>query len=666
MAQPLSGASDSTFQLTIIAQNREHACHRSKVIINIVFLEENFRFEPLPQPVTIGETAMPGTVVTTIVAMTSGTDVILSYAIIAGNIDNVFSIDPITGVITLSGSLNFEVIDRYQLLVQAENNETGSSITAFQLIIVGDDNETPFFITPCALNNSCSFSVPENEAPGVIVGTVLAGDPDDPLTVNGMLEYALEPLTTPFTVSDSGVISTTQPLDFENTTSHNFTLIVEDGGGLGVETLVIVEVMDVLENTAPVFPVNCSIDVLENIPVGTPFLQCTASDSDNQGNPVVDLTYDIIDGNEDGLFEFNPMLGPGVLVIAGPLDRETRDMYVLTVTATDPEGLSGSTSVTIFVSDSNDNPPSCTPSTNPVLITPSTIPPLPNRVVTIFTAVDPDLEDISPYFSLESTQIDSQGINTNVTVRVTDGEDPTLFSTCTLMVQFEESCFRQAYNINASTGELSSRLFCSAVLDADLIELTEGASRRIFCRILRNVIASYIFLQNGSSITDPLQIRDSDEGGDLILLRVDFEDSGDYVCQAMNNELGVLTSEPVTVNIVGKLRDDLSRFALEYEREGGGRGRGRGKEGEGEGERERERGRVKDEGERVKERDGKREGERGKQGNVFMYVDFIASFLVPPSIILPPSDVAANVSQDMVVFQCVASGIPEPTISWFR
>ena len=534
-----------------MAQNREHACHRSRVVVIVEVEEENLVFDPLPQPVSLNESTMTGVLVTQISANTFG----VTYAIIDGNTGNAFSIDPETGNITVVGPLDFETTPEYSLTVRASDAATSSTIMALQLITIEDVNETPFFVTECALNGSCMFSVPENEAPPVVVRTVQADDPDSSLNPNGVLNYALVPSTVPFEVSGTGTIRTTEPLDFEAVPSHSFMLVVRDGGSppLSVQIPVRVEVINIEENQVPIFAAPCEVDVEENIPIGLPFLQCSASDSDEQGNPILGLVYEVTDGNINNTFRYDPAAGPGIIVATRNLDREERDEYLLTVTATDAGGLSGNTTATIRITDLNDNAPVCMPPMDPVVISSNMLPQAPERTVTVFTSTDADLEVIPPEFSLESKVMNSMDTSAVVTVRVTDGADAALSSTCMLTVQFEESCFIQDYDIDQSAGRLSAKLLCSVAIEPDVIEIAEGTNGRILCPIVRNVPVSYLILHNGTDISTAIPLADSEESGSSIFFNVNFDDSGVYVCQAISSDLGTISSPSAILNVLGKL-----------------------------------------------------------------------------------------------------------------
>ena len=626
---PLDTNVHSSFTLKIVAQNREHACHKARVIVTIEVAQENLRFNPLPRPETTEENSDVGTVVTQVTATMAGSG-LLTYAIIDGNFDTTFDIDEQTGVITVAGPLDFETLARYTLTIQATNAATANSATAIQVINIEDVNEMPFFVTECALTDSCMFTVPENEAANAAAGTVLADDPDDDAIPNGILTYSVNSDT--FQVSSSGEISTTGPLDFETENEYSFQLIVQDGGALSIQTPIVVKVINLEENGPPVFGEPCTVVIVENAPVGSSVTTCKASDTDAQGR-ITDLNYAIVGGNEGNSFRFNPDRGPGVIVTAALLDHEERERYDLIITATDPEGLSGSTIVVITIDDVNEAP-TCMPPTDPVQIMSDALPQGPGRIITIFTAEDPDAGDGPPIFSLKSTVQDPSGISTTLTVQVADSMDQSLTSTCTLMIQFDKSCARQEYAIDSSTGELSARLLCSVMVVPPVIEAEEGDILVIVCPIVRNILVTYQWVHNGTAITDPpVRLSPSEERGILLRTGINFDFSGEYTCRAREQEGGgsfSLDSEPAIFNILGKPLNACTdadihvhvcamyTLCIVY--------------------------------------------------NVCTYyVEEINIFAisVPPEITMAPSDQSVPVGET-ARFQCVASGIPDPTISWSR
>ncbi|KAF6284166.1 cadherin 22 [Rhinolophus ferrumequinum] len=92
---------------------------------------------------------------------------------------------------------------------------------------------------------------------------------------------------------------------------------------------------------------------------GTSVMQVMASDADDPTyGSSARLVYSVLDGEHH--FTVDPKTG--VIRTAVPdLDRESQERYEVVIQATDMAGqlggLSGSTTVTIVVTDVNDNPP---------------------------------------------------------------------------------------------------------------------------------------------------------------------------------------------------------------------------------------------------------------------------------------------------------------------
>uniref|UniRef100_A0A8C7Y9G6 Cadherin-22 n=1 Tax=Oryzias sinensis TaxID=183150 RepID=A0A8C7Y9G6_9TELE len=99
--------------------------------------------------------------------------------------------------------------------------------------------------------------------------------------------------------------------------------------------------------------------VAELSPIGTSVMKVTASDADDPtyGNSAR-VVYSVLDGEK--FFTVDRHTGI-IMTAVADLDRETQDRYELVVKATDMAGqmggLSGSTTVTIVITDVNDNPP---------------------------------------------------------------------------------------------------------------------------------------------------------------------------------------------------------------------------------------------------------------------------------------------------------------------
>ncbi|XP_067298573.1 cadherin EGF LAG seven-pass G-type receptor 2 [Pseudorasbora parva] len=151
---------------------------------------------------------------------------------------------------------------------------------------------------------------------------------------------------------ETGVLSTKVKLDFEEKSSYTVTLSISDGTNRD-EASVMVEVLDINDNS-PVFEnPPATVSVPEDHTVGDNVSSVTATDADAGFNG--ELRYTLLGGA--GMFNVDQETG--VITLAAPLDRETQDEYHLVITAQDQGRPSRSTTTTldISVTDINDNPP---------------------------------------------------------------------------------------------------------------------------------------------------------------------------------------------------------------------------------------------------------------------------------------------------------------------
>ena len=239
------------YTLTIVASNMANPCQCGKAIVKISVLASNSNPPIFIQttPVSISETTPVNTAVVNVTATDadSGVNGEIRYSIIAGNSDNAFAIDPITGVISVIGALNHTHTPLYTLTVEAVDQAV-SPLTgvAMQVINIVDVNQRPYFITACATLEICRFMVYEGTTTNTTIKTITARDPDSPSIPNGQLIFNLAPSNTPFTVDSDGNFILVTTLDRESQESYIFNLTVTDRGtpSLAASTVVIFNVTD--------------------------------------------------------------------------------------------------------------------------------------------------------------------------------------------------------------------------------------------------------------------------------------------------------------------------------------------------------------------------------------------------------------------------------------
>ncbi|MBV1929144.1 MAG: cadherin repeat domain-containing protein, partial [Gammaproteobacteria bacterium] len=263
----------------------------------------------------------------------------LTYAIISGNdeIPPLFSIDSLTGAVSVEGALDREAQQSYSLTVEVTDTD-GLSDQAVLIITVEDVNEAPEALPKVT-------TVDENQG-AVAIDNAAATDPD----VGDSLSYAIVGGNADglFSIDDViGLVSTTGPLDRETDAQHVLTIEVTDAGGLTAQSTFTVNVGDIAEGiTAAGF----ATSIAEN---SVPSLLGFVTATDPDGGAV---TFEIIGGNEGGLFTVHPV--SGAISTTGPLDREAAGgvLHNVTVKATDAGGEAMAVVVIITVDDINEAP----------------------------------------------------------------------------------------------------------------------------------------------------------------------------------------------------------------------------------------------------------------------------------------------------------------------
>ncbi|XP_047445379.1 uncharacterized protein LOC125010662 [Mugil cephalus] len=165
----------------------------------------------------------------------------------------------------------------------------------------------------------------------------------------------------------TGNIHVTKPLDREEKDEYRLIATATDrqtDRALEPSSQFIIRVQDINDNP-PVFdegPYSAIVPEMANI--GTSIIQVTATDADDPtyGNSAK-LVYTLVQGQQ--YFSVDPQTG--ILRTAVPdMDRETLDQYLVVLQAKDMGGhlggLSGTTTVTVRLTDVNDNPPRFTQS----------------------------------------------------------------------------------------------------------------------------------------------------------------------------------------------------------------------------------------------------------------------------------------------------------------
>ncbi|XP_045548330.1 protocadherin gamma-A10 isoform X10 [Salmo salar] len=276
----------------------------------------------------------------------------------AGGASDLFSVDPLTGEIILTGQLDFERSKQHTLIVQAMDRGRLSD-TSKVLIDVLDVNDNDPLITLMTFSNP----IPEDAPLETVIAMLNVKDLDSDR--NGHIKCSLNQ-DLPFHIKASSFniysLVTDQMLDREMISEYNITIIARDEGfpPRSTNKTLTLRISDVNDN-APLFERHSyTASVMENNSPGVSIFSLTASDKDT-GNSAR-ISYCIDDSYKDGLSVF-PYISvnseSGVIHAVRAFDYEQIKEFKICIKAQDGGSppLSTNVTLTVFITDENDNAP---------------------------------------------------------------------------------------------------------------------------------------------------------------------------------------------------------------------------------------------------------------------------------------------------------------------
>ncbi|XP_075959813.1 protocadherin beta-15-like [Anarhichas minor] len=269
-----------------------------------------------------------------------------------------FALNHKTGELKVIGPLDFEKESIYEMRVAAKD---GYGLTSDSKVIIeiSDVNDNPPEITLKSLNNP----IPENVSPGTEVGIINVQDRDS--ETNRQVRCSIQQ-NVPFklvpSIKNYYSLVTTGLLDRELESDYNITITATDEGSppLSSSKTVQLSVADINDNP-PVFEEQSySAYVTENNKPGSTLCSVTARDPDWRQNGTV--IYSLLPGEVNGapVSSYLSVNGDtGVIHAVRSFDYEQFRSFKVHVTARDNGSppLSSNVTVSVFVSDVNDNSP---------------------------------------------------------------------------------------------------------------------------------------------------------------------------------------------------------------------------------------------------------------------------------------------------------------------
>nr|XP_057935723.1 protocadherin-16-like [Doryrhamphus excisus] len=367
LSRPVHGKANTVIPMVISAQDGGGlvALANAKVNISVVAgLVAPPVFEQAQYYFSVSEDVLQGTVVGTVQAKSkTGTSRDIAYTISSGDPTGYFTVDPDTGTLRSSLSLDHEVQSSLDLEVQVRTGNPPAFGQTCVHITIEDVNDNPPVFLP---SSSESLLLPEQTEMGTVVYRVQAEDRDS--GANGQLSFDLSSPTgvqRTFSIErSSGEIRLVGLLNYESIPRYDLQVIAKDNGVPQLSaTFMLVVHVQAENDQGPMFDtLSYRVELKEGTPINTRFLRVRASNRETSGSSYFSpLAYHLRpDGDAAG---FGIAADSGWLFVKSALDREVKDMYLLTVLATAGQGQlkkTGSATVRISVTDENDNSPRLT------------------------------------------------------------------------------------------------------------------------------------------------------------------------------------------------------------------------------------------------------------------------------------------------------------------
>ncbi|CAI5652200.1 unnamed protein product [Oreochromis niloticus] len=240
------------------------------------------------------------------------------------------------------------------VLTAVDGGEPQMSGTMQILITVLDVNDN----APIFTQQTYKATVTENSPKGTVVATVTASDADQ--GSNSKIIYSItneaDDDTRVFEINEeNGNVVLIGIIDFEKSRNYQINLLASDEGGLTDSCKLIVDVQDVNDNKPEINIMSKSTVISEDANLNTVVTMINIEDKDSGENGKVQCFM-----SDNVPFELRASSNNFyTLVTDSDLDRERASEYNITVTCSD-EGvpsLSSSVTLTLQISDVNDNAP---------------------------------------------------------------------------------------------------------------------------------------------------------------------------------------------------------------------------------------------------------------------------------------------------------------------
>ncbi|KAG7518703.1 protocadherin gamma-A12-like [Solea senegalensis] len=490
LKQELDREDQQEMKLLLTAVDGGSPQRSGTVIIHVIVLDANDNAPVFTEAVytaTIPENSPMNTKIMTVSAsdIDEGVngEVTYEFSRLSDKSRKIFSLDEKTGEISVTGDIDYEEGHKYEVFVEAKDGY-GLSSEAKVIIDITDVNDN----APVIYINSLSNPIPENVPPDTEVGIINVQDKDS--ENNGQLHCSIQQ-NVPFklipSIKNYYSLVTTGQLDRELVSDYNITISATDEGSppLSSSKTVQLSVADINDNP-PVFEEQSySAYVTENNKPGSTLCSVTARDPDWRQNGTV--IYSLLPGEVNGapVSSYVSVNGDtGVIHAVRSFDYEQLMNFKVQLMARDNGSppLSSNVTVSVFISDVNDNSPQILyPALEGNSFMTELIPKaahggsLVSKVIAvdadagqnawlsyhIVTSSDPGLFSIDVHSGEIRTQRDiseSDSMKQNLIVAVKDNGQPSLSATCSMYLIISDNLAEVTELKDISSDEKNSKL----------------------------------------------------------------------------------------------------------------------------------------------------------------------------------------------------------------
>ncbi|XP_061596681.1 protocadherin-16-like [Cololabis saira] len=381
LSRSLHGKANSVISMVISAEDGGGLAAPANARVNVSVVGGSVAppvFQQAQYFFTVSEDVLRGTEVGLVHAATkTGVSKGVFYSVSSGDPDGYFTVDGGSGTIRTALPLDHETCSSLDLEIQARSGSPPAYGTSRVRITVSDVNDNAPTFLP---SSSESIVLPEATKMGAVIYRISATDRDS--GHNGQLSFDLVSAGAAggaaggagqrtFGVDRStGEVRLIGALSYDSVPRYDLQVTAKDGGAPQLSsTFTLVVQVQAPDAEGPNFDTLIyRVELRENSALNTRFLQVRALNREaagNSGSSSSPISYRLRpDGDAAG---FGVAPDSGWLFVRSAVDREVKDLYLLTVLATSGRagaaagpggaGRTGSATVRVTVTDENDNAP---------------------------------------------------------------------------------------------------------------------------------------------------------------------------------------------------------------------------------------------------------------------------------------------------------------------